>query len=130
MNAFGNWTATDVLLHNQRVAGTGKGLGGDTTPARPSDDPESALHDFIQEFCRKRSWLAIHSRMDKPTTTALGVSDFIIVTTNTVYFIEAKRKGQKPTTKQRGFLTAVGALGWPQAIVHSKDEFLQYMEEQ
>jgi len=65
--------------------------------------------------------------MDKPTTTALGVSDFILVTPKSVYFIEAKRKGGKVTPKQQAFLTAIKCLGWPAAVVYSKEEFCEYM---
>lgn len=95
---------------------------------RSSFNRESDLHDYILDVCRARGWLAIHSRMDRPTTTALGVSDFIIVTPKTVCFVEAKRKGGKPTPKQRGFLAAVGALGWPNAIVHSQEEFEEFLK--
>lgn len=148
MNVFGSWQQHDVDAHNARVAKQSRAgasvikttaepslcraqeaAGGSaSSPARPSDDPESALHDFIINFAHARGWLAIHSRMDKPTTTALGVSDFILVTPNTVYFIEAKRKGNKVTPKQRAFLTAIKCLGWPSAVVFSKEEFLQYIE--
>ena len=85
------------------------------------------MHDYILEYCHSRHWLAVHSRMDKPTTTALGVSDFIIVAPRFVAFVEAKRPGKKPTPKQLAFLHAIGSLGWPTAVVHSKDEFDQFI---
>ena len=111
----------------------GGSVGTESTPvigqrARPSDDPESELHDYILEYSKSRGWLAIHSRMDRPTTTACGVSDFILVTPENVYFVEAKRKGKKPTPKQQAFLTAVRVLGWPQAVVRSREEFLEFIQ--
>ncbi len=124
---YGNWTELDVLIRNQKVAGREPEK---TTTTGPGQDLESDLHDSILEYCRGRGWLAIHSRMDKKTTTALGVSDFIIVTHNTVLFVEAKRKGNKPTPKQRGFLMAIEVLGWPQAVVYSMGEFLAFLREQ
>ena len=93
-----------------------------------SDDPESALHDYILEYAHKRGWLAIHSRMDRRTTTARGVSDFILITPKTVLFVECKRKGNKPTDEQRAFLAAVRVLGWPGTVVWSKEEFELFME--
>lgn len=98
------------------------------TSARDSDDLESVLHDYILKYAHDRGWLAVHSRMDLPTTTAVGTSDFILVTPRTVYFIEAKRRGGKLTPKQLAFLTAIAVLGWPQAVVHSQEEFLNFME--
>ncbi len=128
MNVFGGWTDTDVILHNRRVAGRSVPVE-EAKGAGPGPDLEADLHDSILDFCKARGWLAIHSRMDKKTTTALGVSDFIIVTPKTVLFVEAKRKGNKPTPKQRGFLMAVSALGWPNAVVYSMSEFTQWVEE-
>lgn len=66
--------------------------------------------------------------MDKPTTTAVGVSDFVLITPKTVYFVEAKKPGKKPTPKQQAFLTAVKCLGWPSAVVYSREEFLAFMQ--
>ena len=140
MNAFGNWQQHDVDAFNAKVAagklGAGAGAGGAVAASSPSPrlcgpgpDLEANLHDSILEYCRARGWLAIHSRMDKPTTTALGVSDFVIVTPNTVLFVEAKRKGNKPTPKQRGFLMAVGALGWPNTVVYSMADFESWIKE-
>lgn len=102
----------------------------DECPGRPSDDPESALHDYILEYAHSRGWLAVHSRMDRPTTTAVGVSDFVLITPKTVYFVEAKRPGRKCTPQQRAFLAAVSVLGWPQAVVHDRAEFDAFISRQ
>ena len=121
------WKLHDLPLHARlRIAEANKKF----VPAAPapSDDPESSLHDYILEHAHSQGWLAIHSRMDKPTTTALGVSDFILVTTQTIMFIEAKRKGGKVTPKQQGFLTAIRSLGWPSAVVYSQEEYLAFVQ--
>lgn len=92
-----------------------------------NDDPESALHDFILEYAHSKGWLPVHSRMDRPSTVAVGVCDFILITPDNVYFVEAKRRGGKPTPKQQAFLTAVRCLGWPATVLHSREEFLAFM---
>lgn len=94
---------------------------------RPRPASESDLHDDILEWVRVRGFLAIHSRMDRRTTTAKGVADFIIVTHRNVYFIECKRPGKKPTVEQAAFLAHVQKLGWPNAVVHSMQEFTEFM---
>lgn len=96
----------------------------------PKDVPniaESELHEKIAEYCRLKGWLAVHSRMDKPTTQALGVTDFIVVRPCTVLFIEVKRKGRKPTMEQLAFGAQIKKLGWPHAVVYSFQEFLNFV---
>ena len=105
----------------------GNSTAGQHTPAARAD-LESDLHDFILEHAHSRGWLCVHSRMDRPTTTAVGVSDFIIVTPKTVLFVEAKRPGKKTTPKQEAFLMAVRCLGWPTAVVHTQEEYLTFVK--
>lgn len=95
--------------------------------ARPSL-PESDLHDYILDWWHEKGWLAIHSRMDQRTTTAKGVSDFILVCPRTVLFVECKRPGKKPTPEQLAFLAHVQKMGWPNAVVTSREEFHQFIE--
>lgn len=94
-------------------------------PLTPALDHESDLHDHILTYCRAKGWLAVHSRMDKRTTYAVGTSDFIIVTPKTVLFIECKRRGAKMTTEQLAFRAQILKLGWPHAVVHNMDEFIE-----
>ncbi len=91
----------------------------------PSDEPESALHYAILDHCRGKGWLCIHSRLDKRTTTAVGMADFVIVAPQAVWFIEAKRPGQKLRPEQLAFRAHILKLGWPHATVHSMAEFLE-----
>ena len=92
-------------------------------PAGPGPDREAQLHYQIQEYCLARGWLPIHSRMDKPTTQALGVSDFVIVTPKTVFFVECKRPGAKLTPPQLAFAALVRKLGWPWRVVYNYQDF-------
>lgn len=127
MGTFKNWTDAEVALHNRKVAGD-LSKTQQIIMSSPEVERESKLHDDITDYCHRKGWLVIHSRTDKPTTTAKGVSDFIIVTPNTVCFVEVKRPGKKATAEQLAFLAMVSKLGWPNFIVHSMDEFCSYME--
>jgi hypothetical protein len=118
-------SAGEAALKNP--AGGPSGPVAASVTVRPPLDPESKLHDHILEYVHSRGWLAVHSRMDRRTTTAKGVSDFIIITPKTVYFIECKRKGGKLTKEQQAFLTAIRVLGWPEAVVYSTAEFDAFM---
>lgn len=93
----------------------------------PGPDRESDLHDQITQFCRSQGWLVVHSRMDRPTTQAKGVTDFIIITPTTVLFIEVKRPGQKLSPDQQAFRAAILKLGWPHATVYSFEDFTNFL---
>jgi hypothetical protein len=129
MNTFGNWTRHDVDAHNQRVKSSGS-VGNSTEELRPpaGQPAESGLHDYILEFWHARGWLAVHSRMDRKTTQAVGTSDFILVCPKTVAFVECKRAPKKPTSEQLAFLAHVRKMGWPNAIVYSIEEFHNFID--
>lgn len=91
----------------------------------PGPDRESELHDDILAFCRRKGWLVVHSRMDRRTTQQAGVSDFIIISPDWAWFVEAKRPGQKLRLEQAAFRAQVLKLGWPHAVVHNLQEFIE-----
>jgi hypothetical protein len=136
---FGNWQAHDVEIRNAMVAAAKQSTRGTqrplstsvtagATPATPSLSLESELHEYILDWCHIKGWLAIHSRMDKKATQAKGVSDFILVCPNTVAFVECKKRGNKPTKEQLQFLAHVKKMGWPNAVVYSKEEFHLFID--
>lgn len=87
---------------------------------------EKDLHEQIQNECKARGWIAVHSRMDKRSTQQKGVPDFIIFATGgKTYAVEAKRKGGKLSTDQLGFHRWLSKLGHNAHTVYSIDEFLQ-----
>ncbi len=91
-----------------------------------TDEPESKLHRQIEDWCRQRGWPYVHSRMDKRTTTAVGVPDFIIFAKNgRVLCVEAKRKGRKPTPQQLAWLAQIRKLGHTASIIYSFEEFME-----
>lgn len=87
---------------------------------------ESGLHDKILDYATSKGWAIVHSRMDKRSTVGIGTPDFILGADNGVtYWIEAKRKGGKPTIEQLGRILMLKTLGHKAAIVYSFEEFLE-----
>lgn len=91
----------------------------------PSPDRESELHDQILDYCKGKGWLCIHSRMDRKSTQQKGVSDFIVVTPISPYFVEAKRRNQKLRPEQAAFRAQILKLGWPHAVVYCLQDFIE-----
>ena len=92
-------------------------------------DREGDLHDAIEGWLKSHGWYYVHSRMDRPTTTALGVPDFIAAAPcGLTFWIEAKRKGKKPTPEQLGVGMILEKLGHRYGLVHSMDEFLAVVD--
>lgn len=90
---------------------------------------ESDLHDDILTYCRERGWVAVHSRMDKPSTTAKGVADFIIFADRgRTFAIECKSRSGKRTVDQIGFMMQLNKLGHACYLVKSMDEFRKIVE--
>lgn len=86
---------------------------------------EGDLHDKIEEELKLRRIYYVHSRMDKPTTTKLGVTDFIIAMPGGVtLWLEAKRHGAK-LTKDQNIVRHILLAGnhWHE-VVYSFKQFL------
>ena len=91
-------------------------------------DSEHKLHQEIIELCNARRWYTIHSRMDMPTTTAVGAPDFVVVTPRGVYFVECKTKSGKLTPAQHGVEVWLDLLGRKLHIVRSLAEFQEVVK--
>lgn len=116
-------TLAAVLAHEARLNPRHDAPGGEGC----SD--EAKLHDAIIEVCKARGFYYVHSRMDRATTTALGVVDFVIAADNgKTYWIEAKARKKKPTREQAGTLLWLNNLGHKTAVVRNLDEFLKAIE--
>jgi hypothetical protein len=95
----------------------------------PYPKSESDLHDQITDYCLSRGWYFVHSRMDRRTTNAVGTPDFVIAGPDGVTFwIEAKRKGKKPTTEQLAAGVQLRHFGHRHEIVYTFGEFLTAIE--
>lgn len=86
---------------------------------------ERNLHDAILAECRRRGWIAIHGRMDKPSTFTIGSPDFVIMADNhrTIY-VEAKARQGKLSAEQHALHVWALKLGHTVHVVHNLDEFL------
>lgn len=83
------------------------------------------LHEQIEVECRQRMWPIVHSRTDMRATTIPGTPDFIIAAGGgRVLWVEAKAKGGKQTTEQRGFEIMLTRNGHAYHLVYSFQEFL------
>jgi hypothetical protein len=86
---------------------------------------ERDLHDEILTECARRRFYVVHSRMDRATTQAKGVTDFIIAMPDSkTLWVECKRKGSKMTPEQNVTAHVLKALGHRHAVVHTLAEFI------
>jgi len=127
MGTFKDWSEAEIAWRNAKVA-AGRGA---PMPEPPDDavDKESELHEqIIQEVTRRGLWF-VHSRMDRPTTTARGVPDFIIANKGgQTLYVEAKSKTAKLTPEQIGTLHHLNMLDHKTAVVYNIEQFLKLLE--
>jgi hypothetical protein len=108
------------------------------TCANPQDgcSDESELHAQILAECRRRGWMVIHSRMDKPTTNGVGSPDFVIYGTKgaregtqypEVFTIEAKSKNGKLSPAQHAMIAQAVRYGHAIHVVRSLEDFLKLL---
>lgn len=109
---------TRQLCYGSPAPTTGK--VHENTRLGPPDEPknERDLHDEIIALCRSKGWFYVHSRMDRKSTTGVGVPDFCIALPNgKTVWLECKRKGGKPTTAQNAALAQLQRLGHAAYVV-------------
>jgi len=117
-----NISQLDYSLYIARQSAKSKTIKSSATP----DMPEWKLHQEILDECRRRGWIAIHARMDKPTTTPLGTPDFVVIADGgRVLLIEAKSKTGKFTMPQMALRAVLNKLGHELHIIRSVIEFYQ-----
>jgi hypothetical protein len=88
-------------------------------------DREADLHDQVLDYCRGKGWIAVHSRMDKSSTIAVGMPDFVIATDDgRTLWVECKRKNGKPTPAQQAMLHWLARNRQICGVVRSLDEFI------
>jgi hypothetical protein len=119
-----NWNTSDLMNYESKSV---------KQPAKVEDGEakESDLHDKIMAECKRRGWLTVHSRMDRATTNASGVADFIIYAdSGRVFTVEAKSTTGKLSTPQMAFMKHLEVLGHKCHAVRSYREFLQLITPQ
>lgn len=112
-------TAADLIRMQARLA-------KQPSRAAASVSRERDIHDEIEQWLRQNGWWYCHSRMDKRTTTARGVPDFICAGPNGItIYVEVKKPGGKLTLEQAGTKCWLQKLGHKHAIVYSLEDFLK-----
>lgn len=125
MSTFGKWTEADVALREARLKAGKEPASGEGV------ERESDLHDGIERELKRLGWYYVHSRMDRATTQAKGVPDFIIAVPGKLdvaprtLWIEAKAKKGKLTPEQAGALAWLDRDGHETAVCRSLAEFLE-----
>lgn len=91
---------------------------------------ERELHDQIAGYLRlKGVRVAVHSRMDKRTTTRKGIPDFLFCWERRPVALEAKLPGCDPTEEQIRVMSEMEADGWFVRVVHSIEEVIHQLKE-
>lgn len=87
---------------------------------------EEALHEFIANDAASKLWIAIRSRMDKPTTRTPGEWDWLILADGgRKFLIECKRRGEKLSPDQRDLHHWAATLGHTVHTVWSPAQYLE-----
>ena len=98
-------------------------------PTAPSKQSESEIQEAISAYLRGfgRDCQFVRSRMDKPTTYALGTPDFVGVLRGVPFALEVKRPGCKETREQAGQIMAWQLAGARVAVVRSLTEAQEFV---
>jgi Holliday junction resolvase len=84
---------------------------------------ERQLHDDILTECRRRGWIALHSRMDMAATLTVGAPDFVILAEGRILLIEVKTRTGKLSPAQQALHAWARKLGHEVNVVRSVEEF-------
>ncbi len=126
---FQNSTSKSFLALNAHLFGEVPDTR--TVAAQPlgkTFEREKELHDAILSECRERGFITIHSRMDRPSTTAIGSPDFVVVTPGKVIFCECKSRSGKLTKEQQAMCAWFEKLGQKCHIIRTMEDFRELLK--
>jgi hypothetical protein len=121
---------SDLVMPNMTQAELNAFLAKTSTHSRetvgaPVED-EGLLHNQIITECKRRQWIAIHSRMDRAQTSNVGTPDFVIIADKgRTFFIECKSKTGKLSSEQLGMQAWASRLGHRIHVIRSMEEFYE-----
>jgi len=112
-DARGNWIQPKIQRGDKPITTT------------EVENIESSFQKKIVDWLTERGWQFVRSRMDRPTTTEIGVPDFIIAAPGGITFwVECKARTNKPSNAQRGWAKQLQMLGHKHAFVWNMTDFL------
>jgi hypothetical protein len=86
---------------------------------------EMDLHDEILRECARRSWIAIHPRMDMASTVRIGTPDFLVLANDgRMLMVECKNRLGKLSPDQQAFKAWAERLGHTIHICRSFAHFI------
>jgi hypothetical protein len=92
-------------------------------------ESEAGLHDQIEAHLRGVRWPYVHSRMDKPSHNALGVSDFVILAPKgKTLILEIKTRSGKQRPEQLGWQIMCERNGHIYHLVRSYSQYLDILK--
>lgn len=116
------WTNADYQAALARLSKTAAPTPGQYVVV----EREKELHDAIMAECRRRGWITIHARMDKPSNMTVGAPDFLILgSRGRVFIIEAKAKKGKLSKEQTVLRAWAHHLGHEISVINSVEQFMQ-----
>ncbi len=127
MSTFKNFTVTQALIHNERVAK--RLVSGEQVSQFDAiaDGEEDQLHAEIIKFCQREGWLYFHGSMAHKAMRNPGEPDFHIYTNLStpprVLMVECKTKNGKLSTEQLGVQLMAKILHQEYHVVRSMAEF-------
>lgn len=126
MKPFSQWTQLDVERHNAKTGSRLPVSAAPTAGAAREADIQDEIEGWLKNNCH-RAWYD-RKRMDKPTTSRVGVPDFVGVIDGKAFGLEVKRPGAKATTEQLGELAWMRKAGAKTAVVYSLDEAIHFFK--
>ena len=91
--------------------------------AKEDEKLERELHKLIANELLRRVIFAIHSRMDRKSTQALGTPDWCFVVAGKPVAVECKTATGQLTKEQKAVSVLMMHNGWCYNVVRSFDEF-------
>lgn len=97
---------------------------------RPSSKSEAEIQQEIANYLLSlgRDCYFVRSRMDMPTTNAVGTPDFVGWIRGVPFAMEVKRPGRKQTREQAGALLMAQLAGAKAGVVHSLEEAVEFLK--
>lgn len=103
------------------------GLTADEAYQKFADRSEKELHKLIYAELTRRGVVVIHSRMDRKSSTAVGIPDFCYCYDGVAFAVEVKTATGPLTREQKTTLEKMSANGWSTHVIRSFDEFLKLL---